>query len=130
MKAFAWIALQWSKVPPPLKAWLKGAEVAVVGAVTAACIGVPATDFTNKESIAKLAAGVGAAAYGAIRLYMAQSPIQNVLQQTASSEKLTAGGLTLEKKTTETISGPPETALVPGITQKAAALTPPAGLDG
>lgn len=117
MAVLKWITSQWSKVPAPMKAWLKGAEVAVVGAVMAACIGIPATDFTDKTSIVKLAGGIAAAAYGALRLYMTQSPLQNVLQQTASSETLTAGGVTLEKKTTETISGP-------------AALIPPAGLDG
>lgn len=65
----------WLALPPRLRVWLKGAEVAVVTAVVASCVAAPVADFRTKKGISEFAAGVLAAAYGALRLYVAQSPL-------------------------------------------------------
>lgn len=65
----------WEALPPKLRAWLKGAEVAVVTAVVASCVAAPVADLHTKRGISEFAAGVFAAAYGALRLYVAQSPL-------------------------------------------------------
>jgi hypothetical protein len=104
--SFKMVADAWKKIPVPLQNWLHGLEVVVVSSVIAAGIGAPATNWHSKESIAKFAAGVGAAAYGALRLYIAQSPVQNVLKQVEQTDRLSTGGVTLEQTKTETLSGP------------------------
>lgn len=65
----------WLALPPRLRVWLKGAEVAVVTAVLASCVAAPVADFRTKKGVSEFAAGVLAAAYGALRLYVAQSPL-------------------------------------------------------
>ena len=100
------IVAMWNKIPQPVQRWLKGAEVAVVTGVVSALFAAPAADFTTKSGIAKYAATIGAVAAGCLRLYLAQSPIQNVISEVKTSETLKAGAVTLEHSTSETTSGP------------------------
>lgn len=101
---------KWNALPAPLRKWLRGAEVAVITAVVASCVGAPMADFHSKAGIAKFVAGVGATAYGALRLYLAQSPVQQVIaevQQTSEKTVETPAGTTTETATkTTTIAGP------------------------
>lgn len=66
------------KLSPQQVTWLKGAEVAIVGAVVSAVFedlksgGLP----HDKAGWLKFAGVVGAAAYGAARLYLTKSPLQ------------------------------------------------------
>lgn len=65
------------KLTPQQLAWLKGAEVAIGGAVVTAIFedlkagGLP----QNKAGWFKFAGVVGGAAYGAARLYFTKSPL-------------------------------------------------------
>jgi hypothetical protein len=72
----------WAKVPPTVKAWLKGAEVAILTAVVTAAMAFPAADFTTKARIWKFIGICAASAGGALRLYLSQSPIQSVVSET------------------------------------------------
>lgn len=71
---------------PQQIAWFKGAEMAVGGAVVGALLESPMADFHSKAGWVKFAGIVGASAYGALRLYMAQSPFQGVLVPQKPSE--------------------------------------------
>lgn len=104
-----WIIAQWNALPAPVRKWLRGAEVTVVGAVFATCAVAPLTDFHSKEAIAKFVGAILASAYGALRLYLAQSPVQQVIaevQQTSEKTTETPAGTTKETETkTTTVAG-------------------------
>jgi hypothetical protein len=94
----------WNGLPDKTKQWLKGAEVAVATAVVTSYVAAPASDFHSKKGIAEFSAGVGAAAYGALRLYMAQSPIPVLVKQTEQSETTTVGDVSKTTSTIETVT--------------------------
>lgn len=89
MNLFQKLQALWIKTPLPVRRWIKGAEVAVVTAVVTAFVGAPAADFTTGEGITKFAAGVAAAAYGGLRLYLAQSPLATVVRESVVTEETT-----------------------------------------
>ena len=101
-----YIVALWNKIPPPVQRWLHGAEVTVVIGVVSAVTAAPMADFSSKAGIAKYIASIGAVAAGCLRLYLAQSPIQNVISEVKTSDTLQAGAVTLEHSTSETTSGP------------------------
>lgn len=82
----------WQKIPVNVRQWIKGAEVAVVTALVSGFVAAPASDFTTKKGIMEFVAGVGATAYGALRLYMTQSPVQNVIKEDVVSSVKTQVG--------------------------------------
>ena len=90
----------WNALPPKTQQWIKGAEVAIVTAIVAACIGAPASDFTTKKGIAEFASGVLAAAYGALRLYLTQPIPVGIEQKTTDSETKAVGDVSVTKSTT------------------------------
>jgi hypothetical protein len=99
----------WEKVPVPLQRWLKGAEVAVVTGVVMFLATVPFADFTTKAGITKFWVSIGGVAGGCMRLYMAQSPLQNVIKEVTAEKTVQAGGVSVQEKVTETTSGPSPT---------------------
>lgn len=115
-----WIIAKWNALPAPVRKWLRGAEVAVTGAIFATCAVAPLTDFHSKVAITKFVGAIGASAYGALRLYLAQSPVQQVIAEVQeTSEKKTetpAGVKTVETATkTTTLSGPEPTAVADAV---------------
>lgn len=103
----------WSKLPPKVQQWIKGAEVAVATAVVSAFVATPASDFTTKKGIAEFVAGVGASAYAALRLYMTQSPITVLVKKTAVTKTDAIGELSKSTTVSQTItSGGPSTAAI------------------
>lgn len=99
------ISVLWQKIPPPAQKWLKGAEVFVLTGGISAIISIPHADLTNWHGIVTFGSKVAAAAGGCLRLYMMQSPWQNVVKQIFSvSEKTPEGEKTV---TEEVVSGPP-----------------------
>jgi hypothetical protein len=106
-----WILAQWNALPAPARKWLRGAEVAVTTAVIATCAIAPLTDFHTKAGIAKFAGAVAASAYTALRLYLAQSPVQQMIaevQETTEKTTETPAGVTTTETAnkTTTLSGP------------------------
>ncbi len=94
----------WASLPPRTQQWLKGAEAAVVTAVVASFVAAPASNLTTKKGVLEFVAGVGSAAYGALRLYMAQQPITNALVKKTSTETVTVGDVSSTTSTsTETV---------------------------
>lgn len=87
----------WNRIPEKLRTWIKGLEVAIVTGVISGLVTLPTADFSTKAGIAKFAATIATVAGGCLRLYLIQSPIQNVL---------------LQVKTTDTLSTPTGTAEV------------------
>ena len=81
----------WQKVPAPVRTWLKGLEVFVLMGVVTSLMAAPFADFTTKGGIAKFAGIVAATAGGCVRLYLIQSPVQNVIQETVLASKSPSG---------------------------------------
>lgn len=105
----------WNKVPPQLQKWLKGLEVAIATGVVSALVAAPSADFRSKAGWASFLGKIALAAATCTRLYMAQSPIQNVLVASEkTTEKTTSdtGATTLKTTTTDVITGP-DSALKP-----------------
>lgn len=100
------IVTTWNKIPAPMQRWIKGAEVAVLTGVVTAIVTAPAADFSSKTSITKFAAYIAVAAGGCMRLYMAQSPLQNVIKQVSAEKTVSAGGVSVKQTLSETTSGP------------------------
>ena len=73
-KLTKWIYAVWMSIPPKLQGWIKGLEVAILTGAVSAAFAYPVSDFSTKEGIAKFIAVVVAAAGGAMRLYIIQSP--------------------------------------------------------
>jgi len=84
----------WQKIPPPVKQWLKGLEVAVVTGCISAIVAAPFADFGTKAGITKFALTIVATAGGCVRLYLAQSPIQAVLKESVEVKQETPAGTT------------------------------------
>ncbi len=95
------IIAYWQKVPQPVQKWLKGLEVFVITGVVTSLVSAPFADFTTKGGIAKFAGIVAATAGGCVRLYLIQSPVQNVIQETVLASKSSSGAETvIASKTT------------------------------
>lgn len=84
----------WQQVPPVVKQWLKGLEVAVITGCVTAILSAPFADFTTKEGILKFAATILATAGGCVRLYLTQSPIQSVIKETVTAKQETKDSVT------------------------------------
>lgn len=84
----------WQQVPPKVKQWLKGLEVAVVTGCVTVILSAPFADFTTKSGIAKFAAAIIATAGGCVRLYLSQSPIQTVIKETVTAKQVTQDSTT------------------------------------
>ncbi len=69
-------------------------------------VAVPVSDFSTKQGWAKFIAAEFAVMAGCVRLYMAQSPIQNVLVSTEKKSELTDGNITLKQSETNVVAGP------------------------
>lgn len=95
------IIAYWQRIPAPVRVWLKGLEVFVLTGVVSALLAAPFADFTTKAGIAKFV-GIAVASAGAcVRLYLIQSPVQNVIQETVLASKSASGQETLiAQKTT------------------------------
>lgn len=96
----------WSKLTPKQQKWLKGAEAAVVAAVVASCVAIPAADLHTASGIGKCVGGVLATAYGALRLYIAQSPVPVTTRHVVETETQSVGDVSVSTSKSETtISG-------------------------
>lgn len=98
----------WDKIPTKTQTWIKGAEVAIVTAVVAYSVAVPAADLTTRKGIAEFATGVLGAAYGALRLYLAQSPVTALVKRT-TKETDTVGEVSHILEISTTTQGGPTT---------------------
>jgi hypothetical protein len=94
----------WNNLPPNTKQWLRGAEIAVVTGVVASFVAAPATDFSSAKGVTEFAAGVATAAYGALRLYMTQSPITALVTTKTASETVAVGAVSQTVSSTETVT--------------------------
>lgn len=94
----------WDKVPAKWRQWIKGAEVSVATAVVAAFVAAPAANFHTKQGVLEFAAGVGAAAYAALRLYLTQSPIPVLVKKTEVTVNNSVGAVTTKTTNTTTIT--------------------------
>lgn len=102
------IVAVWDKIPVKYQQWIKGAEAAVATAVIAAFVAAPVSNFHTKEGIAEFAAGVGTAAYAALRLYLTQSPIPVLVKKTEVSVTNSIGEVAVKTtNTTSIVSGGP-----------------------
>jgi hypothetical protein len=98
------------RLTPQQVAWLKGAEMAVAGAVASVVLQSITAGFpTTKAGWWKFATIVAGSAYGALRLYMTQSPIQDVLVVKKTTETLQQGDKTLSTSETTAASEVPPT---------------------
>jgi len=107
----------WQKVPAPVRTWLKGLEVFVLMGVVTSLMAAPFADFTTKGGIAKFAGIVAATAGGCVRLYLIQSPVQNVIQETVLASKSPSGQETViaQKTTGPDPTIPPSTPGAPNV---------------
>lgn len=97
----------WNKIPAKLQTWLKGLEVAVVSGVISALLAAPSADFSTKAGWAKFLATVGAVIGGCVRLYLTQSPLQNVITATEKKSVVTDGNVAVTTTETNVVTGPP-----------------------
>lgn len=102
-KLIAKVVAFWKSLPPKVQQWLKGAETAVITGLVAYLATYRAADFTTKQGIAEFAAGIGAAMYAALRLYMTQSPIPMLVKKTTSSQTDSIGEVSSTTAKSETI---------------------------
>lgn len=96
----------WNKIPAPVQKWIKGLEVAVISGLISSLVTIPVADFSTKQGWAQFVAAEVAVMAGCVRLYMAQSPLQNVIVATEKKSELTDGNITLTKSETNVVSGP------------------------
>lgn len=96
----------WKNMPPQLKKWIRGLEVAVLTGVVSAIVTSPLANFHSKEGIVKYAAGILVTAGGCVRLYLTQSPLQNVIKETLINTEVEKDGVKLTQTAKETTSGP------------------------
>lgn len=115
----------WRRIPPPVQQWLRGAEVAVVTAIVSAFAIAPLTDFTTKTGIAKFVAGIGGAGYAAFRLYVTQSPVQNVVKQVVTTEHATVDDISMSTSKSETTTGVAPTTITNVISSYSSNATEP-----
>lgn len=101
---WAKIVALWNNIPANTQKWIKGAEVAVATAIITAFVAAPASDFTTKKGIAEFAAGVATAVYGALRLYLTQSPVAMLVKKTTVSETRQVGEVSHTKETVQTVT--------------------------
>lgn len=103
----------WNKLTPKQRQWLKGAEAAVTAAVIAACVAIPASDLHTASGIGKCIAGVAASAYGALRLYITQSPVPVTTKHVVETETQSVGDVSVSTSKSETTisGGTPSTAV-------------------
>jgi hypothetical protein len=97
------------KLTPQQIVWLKGAEFAIVGGVTSAALqALSAGQFPrNKAGWIQFGIIVVGSGYGALKLYMAQSPVQNVLVVQQTTDTLKTADATATKTDTVTTNIPP-----------------------
>jgi hypothetical protein len=98
------IMKQWNAIPKPVQTWLKGLEVAILTGTVSALIAFPASDLTTKAGVVKFVGIVAAAAGACVRLYLKQSPIQNVVEEIAASRTVTVDGLAVKDSVSEKIT--------------------------
>lgn len=96
----------WNRIPPPVQKWVKGLEVAVISGLISSLLTIPTADFSTRQGWAKFIAAEAAVMVGCVRLYLAQSPLQNVLSVTQKKSELTDGDLTLKTTDTNVVTGP------------------------
>ncbi len=94
----------WANLPQPVKTWLKGAETAVVAALFAAFTAGNIADLHTRKGWCEFIGGTLAAGYGALRLYMMQSPISTVIKQVETSKTVSVGDVTQTDTTKETLT--------------------------
>lgn len=107
------ILAAWGRLTPRQQQWLKGAEAAVVAAVVASCVAIPAADLHTASGIGKCVAGIAATAYGALRLYIAQSPVPVTTRHVVEAETQSVGDVSVSTSRSETTisGGTPSTAV-------------------
>lgn len=99
----------WSRLSPKQQAWLKGAEKAAFTGLGSAIFAEPFADFHSKEGIAKYVAAISSAVVVSLRLYMAQSPIQNVIFEQKLSSTTKEDGVTKTDAISTTVTGNTDT---------------------
>lgn len=104
LKLWNGVLAWWVKLPEPVKKWAKGLEVAVVAALFTAFASAPIANLTTRTGWAEFIGGTVAAAYGAVRLYMMQSPISMVIKQVETSKTVSVGDITQTDTTKETLT--------------------------
>jgi hypothetical protein len=97
----------WSKIPAGVQKWLKGAEVAIVSGVVSSLVAGPNADFSTKAGWTKFILTEVGVMGGCLRLYMAQSPLQNVLTATETKSEITDGDVTVKTTQTNVVTGGP-----------------------
>ena len=92
----------WGHIPSPVQKWIKGAEVAVVSAVVGGFVLLPVSDLTTKTGVFKFVGGIVSLAYGGLRLYITQSPVQNVIKEVVTEQTAKVGDVELTSSSSET----------------------------
>ena len=98
------LSVWWTNLPQPVKTWLKGAETAVVAALFAAFTAGNIADLHTRKGWAEFVGGTLAAGYGALRLYMMQSPISTVIKQVETTSISQVGNVTQTDTVKETLT--------------------------
>lgn len=96
----------WNKLPPTVRKWLQGLEVAVITGAISAIVTIPAADFSSKAGVAKFIAAFTVTVGGCVRLYLTQSPVQNVVKELVASKEVTADGVTTSESVRAVVTGP------------------------